>query len=282
MDEAGLKEREASISGLAAIYVKSTGIVDYTRVSQAMVNAYTGLGGEYLLNESVIGLQEDDVSVAVSTEGNLYQCSYLIACAGLMADRLAQMQSLQINFRILPFRGEYYQLSNTNKDIISHLIYPVPDPKYPFLGVHLTRMIDGSVTVGPNAVLGWKREGYRKFNFSFRDSLNMLLFPGFWQIMLKNFKFGLNELKKSLSKSVYLKEVQKYCPQLGLKDLCPYPTGIRAQAVLADGSLVHDFLFVESDRSLHVCNAPSPAATSAIPIGAHICDRIANKEKEST
>ena len=157
------------------------------------------------------------------------------------------------------------------------MIYPIPDPDLPFLGVHLTRMIDGSVTVGPNAVLGWKREGYGSFNLDLKDSLEMIRFPGFWKVLTNNVKSGLSEIMDSFFKPGYLNRVRKYCPILTISDLNPYPAGIRAQAVKIDGSLVHDFLFAESERSLHVCNAPSPAATSAIPISKYLCKKVKEK-----
>jgi (S)-2-hydroxyglutarate dehydrogenase len=277
LDQAALRQREQNVSGLAAIYVKATGIVDFKEISRVMAEAFRALGGVCELQTPVVNLQETADGVTVTTKSLTYHCKYLIACAGLMADRLTRLQGLETKFRILPFRGEYYQLSAAQNTIVNHLIYPIPNPDYPFLGVHLTRMIDGSVTVGPNAVLGWKREGYGKINFSPGDTLDMLAFAGFWQVMFKHMRFGLHEMKNSLCKSAYLQQVQKYCPQISFADLLPYPTGIRAQAVLADGTLVHDFLFTESPRSLHVCNAPSPAATSAIPIGAYVCDRMENK-----
>jgi L-2-hydroxyglutarate oxidase len=203
-----------------------------------------------------------------------FKGSFLITCTGLMADRTTRMLGIQTDFRIIPFRGEYYQLTAKHNQIVNHLIYPIPDPDLPFLGVHLTRMIDGSVTVGPNAVLGWKREGYGRININIRDVWDMVTFGGFWRVLKSHIKNGLIEIKNSLWKPGYLKLVQKYCPQLQVSDLKPYPSGVRAQAVMKDGSLVHDFLFAESPRSLHVCNAPSPAATSAIPIGSYICDKV--------
>jgi L-2-hydroxyglutarate oxidase len=184
------------------------------------------------------------------------------------------MLDIETDFQIVPYRGEYYRLPARMDTIVKHLIYPIPDPDLPFLGVHLTRMIDGFVTVGPNAVQGWKREGYGTFNISLRDVADMLGFPGFWKVATKNFATGIAETWDSIWKPGYLKRVQKYCPSIQLQDLRPYPAGIRAQAVLRDGTLVHDFLFADSPRSLHVCNAPSPAATSAIPIGAYICDKV--------
>ena len=194
-----------------------------------------------------------------------------------MADRLAQMMGIDLGFRIIPFRGEYYQLTPQFNNIVSHLIYPIPDPDLPFLGVHLTLMVNGTVPVGPNAVLGWKREGYGALNFSLRDVSEMAVFPGFWKVLKANLGTGAGEYLDSVYKPGYLKRVQKYCPQLKLADLTPYPAGIRAQAVMSDGELVHDFLFSETERSLHVCNAPSPAATSALPIATYLCDKAAEK-----
>jgi L-2-hydroxyglutarate oxidase len=201
-----------------------------------------------------------------------------VACAGLQADRVAELMRINIDFRIVPYRGEYYRLADRRSDIVRHLIYPVPDPDLPFLGVHLTRMIDGSVTVGPNAVQGFHREGYGRFNFNSRDVADMITFPGFWRVTGENLAVGIAELRNSLWKRGYLRLVQNYCPSVELDDLEPYPAGIRAQAVMRDGTLVHDFLFAETARSLHVCNAPSPAATSAIPIGEHLCDKILDKQ----
>ena len=215
----------------------------------------------------------DAVTVTLAG-GEQLRAAALVACTGLAADRTAAMMGLDAGFRIIPFRGEYYRLAERHSSIVRHLIYPIPDPELPFLGVHLTRMIDGTVTVGPSAVQGWKREGYGKLNFSLRDSLDTLSWPGFWKLASANFGRGLVEMRNSLWKRGYLKEVQKYCAEIQLEDLEPYPAGIRAQAVLRDGTMLHDFLFAETTRSLHVCNAPSPAATSAIPIGRHICDQI--------
>jgi len=272
-----LKQREPNISGTGAIFIEATGIVDYVQINKKILDSYQALGGEVRLDEKVVGLEENDECVKVITNQDTYQSSYLVVCAGLMADRLAQMHGLKTDFRIIPFRGEYYKLPDQKKNLINHLIYPIPDPEMPFLGVHLTRMAGGGITVGPNAVLGWKREGYGKINIDVNDIYQMVTYAGFWRVILNNFTYGLGEMKNSLFKSAYLKQVQKYCPQIGLNDLEPYPAGVRAQAVLNDGTLVHDFLFVESKRSLHVANAPSPAATSAIPIGEYLCNKISEK-----
>ncbi len=275
LDSRALQEAEPNIRGIGAIRVPGTGIVDYRAISACMAKLFMEVGGERRLNACVTGLHEgtDTLQIEVNNESPRVATRYLISCAGLMADRLAQLQGMDVDFQIVPYRGEYYRLPTEKSDIINHLIYPIPDPELPFLGVHLTRMIDGSVTVGPNAVQGWKREGYGRVNFSFRDAWSMLTFPGFWKVTRNNLKTGIRETRNSIWKPGYLKEVQKYCPSLRLDDLGPFPTGIRAQAVMRDGTLVDDFLFVETARSLHVCNAPSPAATAAIPIGAHIVRR---------
>lgn len=277
LSEAELIKREPNITGLGAIFVPATGITDYKKITAKMAELFTKLGGEIKIDSEVKSLREKPDAVHIEWGNGRAQAEYIIVCSGLLADRLAKMMHIDIDFQIVPFRGEYYQLPAKHNRIVNHLIYPIPDPELPFLGVHLTRMIDGSVTVGPNAVLGWKREGYGSFNFNFKDVIDMLTFAGFWKVARNNLKSGLGEFKDSIYKPGYLKRVRKYCPSLALKDLQSYPAGIRAQAVKADGSLVHDFLFAESERSLHVCNAPSPAATSAIPIGEYLCDKVSSK-----
>ncbi|EKO3390246.1 L-2-hydroxyglutarate oxidase [Vibrio fluvialis] len=281
LDAAQLKLAEPNITGLGAIYVKATSIVNYRLVTEKMAEEFKALGGEVCLSTEVVGLNEteQEISVQCRYKGSpiTFHSQFLVSCSGLMADRMTRMLGLATDFQIIPYRGEYYRLAPKHNQVVKHLIYPIPDPELPFLGVHLTRMIDGSVTVGPNAVQGFKREGYGKVNISVRDVWEMLRFSGFWKVTAKNLKTGLVEMKNSLWKPGYLQLVRKYCPSIELADLQPYPAGIRAQAVLSDGTLVHDFLFAESPRSLHVCNAPSPAATSAMPIGEYICQKIADK-----
>ncbi|EKO3561188.1 L-2-hydroxyglutarate oxidase [Vibrio fluvialis] len=281
LDAAQLKLAEPNITGLGAIYVKATSIVNYRLVTEKMAEEFKALGGEVCLSTEVVGLNEteQEISVQCRYKGSpiTFHSQFLVSCSGLMADRMTKMLGLATDFQIIPYRGEYYRLAPKLNQVVKHLIYPIPDPELPFLGVHLTRMIDGSVTVGPNAVQGFKREGYGKVNISVRDVWEMLSFSGFWKVTAKNLKTGLVEMKNSLWKPGYLQLVRKYCPSIELADLQPYPAGIRAQAVLSDGTLVHDFLFAESPRSLHVCNAPSPAATSAMPIGEYICQKIADK-----
>ena len=272
-----LKEREPAVSGIGALFVPATGITDYRKITEKLAGLVANGGGEVRLGAEVKAIHEYSDKVDIFLGHQAIQSRYVIACGGLMADRLARMMQIDIDFRIIPFRGEYYRLPAMHNKTFNHLVYPIPDPEMPFLGVHLTKMIDGSVTVGPNAVLGWKREGYGCLNLDIKDSFDMLTFPGFWKVVGKNLLSGMGEFKDSLYKSGYLERVRKYCPGLTKSDLLPYPAGIRAQAVKKDGSLVHDFLFAESRRSLHVCNAPSPAATSAMPIAEYLCRKVVDK-----
>jgi L-2-hydroxyglutarate oxidase len=270
-----LRRREPLITGLGAIYVPATGITDYRRITAKMAAEFVALGGKVRTGRAVTALRESGRCLHIQCGSDRLEAGYMVVCGGLMADRLARMMGIAIDFQILPFRGEYYRLKDRHHPMVRHLIYPIPDPELPFLGVHLTRMIDGSVTVGPNAVLGWKREGYGRINLNIEDALEMLRFSGFWNVLKANWAAGLVEFRDSMLPNGYLQRIRKYCPSLTLGDFLPHPVGIRAQAVRKDGEMVHDFLFAASERSLHVCNAPSPAATSAIPIGAHLCTKVA-------
>ena len=269
-----LKLIEPNISGVGAILVPSTGIVSYKEITAKMADLVVQGGGEVRYNSEVVAVDEQSDRITVRTGSNSFTGRYLIACAGLMADRVVEMLGIKPDFRIIPFRGDYFLLSAEHNRIVNHLIYPIPDPELPFLGVHLTRMIDGTVTVGPNAVLTFKREGYCKTDFSLRDSIGMLTYPGLLKVLYNNFNVSMVELKNSIYKKGYLELVRKYCPSLTLTDLHDYPAGIRAQAVSKTGQLVNDFLFVNTKRTLAVCNAPSPAATSAIPISKHIVEKV--------
>jgi len=274
LDAAELRRREPNIVGLGGLFLDATGIVDYRQVCQAMAQVIKAGGGEIRLQTSVTAISESADSVTVSSLDQVWQARQLVACAGLQSDRLAKLAGVKIDHQIIPFRGEYYRLPASRNELVNHLIYPIPDPELPFLGVHLTRMIDGSVTVGPNAVLGLGRENYRKFSINWRDVAEYASFPGFWKTIWNNLGSGTTEMKNSLFKRGYLEQCRKYCPSLEVDDLLPYEAGIRAQAVMRDGTLVHDFLFAETPRMVHVCNAPSPAATSAIPIGQMIAEKI--------
>ncbi|PLX86961.1 MAG: L-2-hydroxyglutarate oxidase [Desulfuromonas sp.] len=274
LDAEQLHDREPNIAGVGAVFVPSTGIVDFTKICEKMAELIIADGGEIRYNCPVSGLAETAEQVIVRTRQEKIKGKLLIGCAGLMADRVVRMLGIDPEFRIIPFRGDYYQLPQQHNGIVNHLIYPIPDPALPFLGVHLTRMIDGSVTVGPNAVLAFKREGYKKTDISPRDCWEILSYPGLLKVLKKNWRVSLKELKNGLYRRGYLELVRKYCPSLTVDDLRPYPSGVRAQAVTSSGELAHDFLFVNTRRTLSVCNAPSPAATSAFPIGRHIAEKV--------
>lgn len=277
VNAAELRNREPNIVGMGGLFVDSTGIVDYLEVCHAMAGVIRASGGEILLGQRITHIKESGDRVGVSSDEQSWEAKKLVVCGGLQSDRLARLAGLEIDHQIVPFRGEYFRLPPAMNDLVKHLIYPVPDPDLPFLGIHLTRMIDGSVTVGPNAVLSLSRENYRKFAATAEDVFEFARFPGFWRTVASNLRSGLNEAKNSIFKQGYLRQCQKYCPSLTLDDLQPIEAGIRAQAVMRNGTLVHDFLFLQTPRMLHVCNAPSPAATSAIPIGEMISKRVLEK-----
>ncbi len=268
-----LRAREPNVVGKGGLLVTSSGIVDYTEVCHAMRRVIEQAGGVIRLGSTVTAISERGGEVAVVAGGEEMRARHLVVCGGLQSDRLARLAGLPIAHRIVPFRGEYYRLPASRNDIVRSLIYPIPDPDLPFLGIHLTRMIDGGVTVGPNAVLGLARENYAKLSVNLRDVADFASFPGFWKVAAKHARSGLVEWRNSLFPHFYLMACRKYCPDLTREDLLPEPAGIRAQAVNAAGELVHDFLFLETERMLHVCNAPSPAATSAIPIARMIVER---------
>jgi L-2-hydroxyglutarate oxidase len=273
LDAAELKRREPHITGLGALFVPATGIVDYGLVTRRMAERVQSHGGEVRTETPVTDIREEPDGVTVTAGGETLRARVLVSCAGLMADRLARLCGIKADFRIVPFRGEYYRLPPGRNDIVRHLIYPIPDPSLPFLGVHLTRMIGGFVTVGPNAVFSFKREGYTRYAFDLKDTAEALSFPGTWNVLKKHGRSGLDEFRNSLSRRRYLELCRRYCPELTLDDLLPHPSGVRAQAVLRDGTLVHDFLIERTARTIHICNAPSPAATSAIPIGRHVAEQ---------
>ncbi|MFI7663942.1 L-2-hydroxyglutarate oxidase [Nocardia sp. NPDC049526] len=274
VDTAELTRREPHVSGVGALFVPATGIIDFTRVTNALAEEVRAAGGEIVLNAEVTALTETADAVTAAGPAGSWTARTLVVCAGLQADRMAALAGLKTDFRIVPFRGEYYQLPPSRSGLVRTLIYPIPDPNLPFLGVHLSPMIDGTLTVGPNAVLGLAREGYRKGSFDALDARAVLGFPGFHRVARAHMRTGLRELRNSLFKRGYLAECRRYCPELTIADLRPREAGIRAQAVLRDGTLVHDFLIERTPRSIHVLNAPSPAATSAMPIAEYIVDQL--------
>jgi (S)-2-hydroxyglutarate dehydrogenase len=270
LDGRALNQLEPNIVGRCAILIRTSGITDYPAITKAMARNVTVGGGEILTDNRVIDMHDEARGVIVETDKQTLRARFAVVCGGLMADRLARMCGLDVDIQILPFRGEYFRLPAAMNDLVSHLIYPVPDPELPFLGVHLTRMIGGYITVGPNAVLAMAREGYRRRHMSSRDLWEMVRFPGTRKLLRRHSRFAAHELWNSVFKRGYLAQCRKYCPDLVLHDLQPHPAGVRAQAVKSDGTPIHDFLIARGTRSLHVCNAPSPAATAALPIGAYL------------
>ena len=275
LDRSALRAREPWVRGRAALFVRETGIIDYGLFARALGAVIEQAGGQLWLNSVVSGICETAQSVELQLgTGDSLRVRRLVVCGGVQADRLARLAGVDIPVQIVPFRGEYYRLSPKWNGRFQHLIYPIPDPDLPFLGIHLTRMIDGTVTVGPNAVLGRARDGDAKPAEVWRDLAETLSFAGFWRMVGKNLRPAVDELHNSIRKTHYLRACQKYCPALTRDDLRPMAAGIRAQAVARDGTLVHDFEIVQTPRSVFVLNAPSPAATSALPIGDMIAERL--------
>jgi len=265
-----LAELEPNVTGLAALHLPRTGIVDYREVSAALARLIGEAGAAVRTGTTVVAIAETATRVSVTTESDTVTCERLVVCGGLQSDRLAQLAGLKTDVQIIPFRGEYFRLPASRSGFVRRLIYPVPDPALPFLGVHLSPTINGDITVGPNAVLGLAREGYRRFSFDLRDVARMAAFPGLWRVARANVRLGYKEMRNSLSKAGYLQECRKYAPGLTKADLVASPAGIRAQAVRRDGTLLHDFVVERTDRMVHVLNSPSPAATAALPIGRHL------------
>ncbi|WP_198669673.1 L-2-hydroxyglutarate oxidase [Pelagibacterium sediminicola] len=281
IDAKRLTDLEPHVRGAGGLLSPETGIADYRGMAEAMVRVITECGGQLVCGATVTAMRETAGGVQVSSSRITVNAGYVVVCAGLQADRLARIAGLKPDFRIVPFRGEYFQLPPERNRIVKHLIYPAPDPSVPFLGIHLTRMIDGSVTVGPNARVAFARESYGKLDFNFTDTLDFGLFPGFWKFVGKHMSSAAHEMRVSLIRKAYLREVNKYCPELTLDDLRPYRAGHRAQAIDLSGAPIEDFHFLETERMIHVCNAPSPAATSALPIGEDIAGKVLNRFSRS-
>ena len=274
LDQAGLRRAEPNVSGVAALNVPSTAIVDYTGVTRALLKIVEDAGGEVRFSAPVTAVAAQGDGYRVTVGGQAVEAGRVIACSGVAADRVARMLGMDPGLRILPFRGEYFVLPPALNTVVEKLIYPVPDPALPFLGVHLTPMIDGTITVGPNAVLALAREKYGRFGVDLGDAASALSWPGLWRLLARHPMATLNEAKSALFRGTYLKLVQRYCPQIALSDLTIYRSAIRAQAVRRDGTMVDDFLITTTGGLTSVLNAPSPAATSAIPIARHIADQV--------
>jgi L-2-hydroxyglutarate oxidase len=265
---------EPHVDCVAALHIASTGIVDYTRVAATLADLIDKAGGTVRLGARVTGLQPDGAAVVVETTIGSFRADYLVNCAGLHADRVARLAGLHPPARIVPFRGEYYELTESTRHLVKGLIYPVPDPRFPFLGVHLTRMIDGTVHAGPNAVLATAREGYSWGRFAPRDVAEVASYPGLWRLARRHFRYGLTEVRRSLSRGRFAASLARLVPAVGENDIVRAGAGVRAQAIAPDGSLVDDFLILRDRRQVHVLNAPSPAATSSLEIARHIADQL--------
>jgi L-2-hydroxyglutarate oxidase len=271
-----IREFEPNASGTKAIIVPQTGIIDFKKVLFKFSETLKNYGCEIFLENEVVGLKEKSDEIEVETKNCFYSGKFVISCAGLQSDRLAKLTNSNLDIRIIPFRGEYFKLSNKKKKLVRNLIYPVPDPSFPFLGVHFTRKIDGNVEAGPNAVLAFNREGYNKLSFSAKDSIDTFTWPGFHKMALKYWRTGISEFYRSYNKNSFAKSLKKLVPEINAGDLEKGCAGIRAQACDLNGNLLDDFNFQKSKRILHVCNAPSPAATSSLAIGESIAGMFYN------
>jgi L-2-hydroxyglutarate oxidase len=270
-----IRETEPHAAGIAGLFVPQTGIVDYVRVTEAYGEEVRQKGGEILLGAPVRRIAHDGSGLVLETGAGEVRCRHLVNCAGLQSDRVARMAGVQPRVRIVPFRGEYYELVPERRDLVRNLIYPVPDPEFPFLGVHFTRMIAGGVEAGPNAVLAFKREGYTRWSLSARDLLDAFSYVGFWRMAGDHWRMGVGEIWRSWNKRAFVRALQVLMPEITAADLVPGGAGVRAQAVDPDGKLVDDFRIVEAERQIHVLNSPSPAATASIAIGESIADLVA-------
>ncbi len=250
--------------------VPQTGIINYTEVALKYAEVYTNLGGEIFLNQQVKEIKTGKSSSEVVTDTNTYETTLVINCAGLYSDKVAGLTRGKMDVRIIPFRGEYYEIRKDKQYLVKNLIYPVPDPNFPFLGVHFTRMIEGGVEAGPNAVFAFKREGYKRSDINLSELAESLAWPGFRKVAAKYWKTGMGEYYRSFSKAAFTKALQKLIPEIQEEDLIPGGAGVRAQACDRSGGLIDDFMILEDEQCIHVCNAPSPAATSSLAIGSTV------------
>ncbi len=272
-----LKEYEPNVSGTAGLFVPQTGIVDYKQVTKVYAAKVKDKNGEIKLNCKFLSVKKSGKELIISTNLGELKTKFLVNCGGLYSDRIAKICSIDPGIMIVPFRGEYYKLTKDKEHLIKNLIYPVPDPSFPFLGVHFTRMINGGVEAGPNAVLAFKREGYSHSDISLRDVTEMIAFRGFWRMISQHYKMGFGEFHRSVSKSAFVKALKKLVPDIDLNSIEKGGAGVRAQALETSGKLVDDFRLVEAEKMIHVLNAPSPAATASISIGKYIAELVKNK-----
>lgn len=274
-----LRELEPHVQGVAALHVPEAGIVSYKKVSEILLAELLRTGSDIAYNARVTAIHTKPEQCYVHTDETYYESQFVINCGGLHSDTLAEQTGIKLQHRIIPFRGEYYELTAERRYLVKNLIYPVPNPSFPFLGVHFTRMIDGSIHAGPNAVLSLKKEGYSKFAFNTFDAWKTLTYSGSWKLAGRHWREGCKELYRSLSKAQFVQSLQKLIPEVQADDLIPADAGVRAQALKPDGTLVDDFLIRNHGRSIHVCNAPSPAATASLEIGDVIASHVMNIHK---
>jgi L-2-hydroxyglutarate oxidase len=267
-----LREREPHATGLQALYVPQTGIVNYKQVTERLAQRVEARGGQLHFGQAVEKIAAGNDPIVLETDRQSFHSQLVINCAGLYSDKLARQTHPRLDVRIIPFRGEYYRLREGRQHLVRHLIYPVPDPAFPFLGVHFTRMIEGGVEAGPNAVLAFRREGYHRTDWQLHELGESLAWPGFRQVMRKYWRTGLGEIYRSFSKSAFTRALQRLVPEVREEDLEAVPAGVRAQACQRDGGLLDDFLILEAPGVVNVCNAPSPAATSSLSIGQTIAE----------
>lgn len=268
-----IREFEPHAAGIAGLWVEETGIADYPAVARAYGRRIEAAGGTVWTGARVTAVVRRGSEVAVETARGTVSCSLLVNCGGLQSDRVARLAGARPEVQIVPFRGEYYELVPERRHLVRGLIYPVPDPSFPFLGVHLTRMVGGGVEAGPNAVLAWKREGYGRFSWSLRDSWETVTYPGFWHLAGRHAGTGVMEVRRSFSRALFVRDLARLVPEIGIDDVVRAGSGVRAQALDRQGNLIDDFSVVETERAIHVLNAPSPAATASIAIGRHIAAR---------
>ena len=262
-----LREHEPHVAGVAGLHVPMTGIVDYRQVSQAIAGDVRERDGEIRTGARLVGFRRDNGCFILETTTGVVSAKRLVSCAGLQSDRVARLCGVTPSVRIVPFRGEYYRLESHKASLVRNLIYPVPDPNFPFLGVHFTRMIGGGIEAGPNAVWALKREGYSRTAFSVADTASALTWPGFWKMAGRHWRTGCGELWRSWNKAAFVRALQKLLPEIREDDVAPHGAGVRAQAVAGDGSLLDDFAIERGENQLHVLNAPSPGATASLAIG---------------
>jgi L-2-hydroxyglutarate oxidase len=268
-----IKKIEPNCTGIAGIHVPCTGIIDFVEVANKLAELIGKKedGNNVFVSHEVVGFDKHDFYTRIITSQGDFKARYIINCAGLQSDRIARMDGVDAKVKIIPFRGDYYQLTEEVSQKVNHLIYPVPDPTFPFLGIHFTRMIDGSVECGPNAVFSFKREGYGKTDFSWTDAWESLTYWGTWKLFIRHWKYGLSEYARAYSKKLFLLRLRRLIPSLGPDDIIAGTSGVRAQAIGARGKIIDDFKIERKGNSIHVLNAPSPAATAAFAIGDHIC-----------